>query len=509
MNNLRHLFTQDTTTPDGAPAHSQFVMLKTAPPVDQALVERADVSALEITIAWGNNVLHVAHLTPPRSFYLGETGGDFLVPREALGADRVPVIVVRNGAAFLVVPSGAEGKVVDASGSTPLDLLPSEPSAEHAGAREILLASGQRATLELAGLTLRVATVLAGKAAPRTLSGREGRAVGAYFGVSFLVHAAFVAAMAHFVPPVGLLDDEGSKQEQLYLLQAYLATAAEREQQRQEQPEVDQDEAGAPEQQAGERAAGDEGKMGKVTSKSEQGRYGVKGPRDNPDPHLARTREYAANFGMVGLLASGTGDPDAPTAVFGRDSALGRDDLSADGNMWGGSIHEAGGSGGLGLSGLGEQGGGFGAGIGLGDVGGLGGLVGRCNSADCAGMGNSIGRGTNGHITRAPRIRPEGVTETSGRLPAETIQRVVRQNYGQFRMCYENGLRANPNLAGRIAVRFVISSDGRVTNAANGGSDLPDSGVVSCVVRGFYSLGFPSPESGVVTVVYPIQFSPG
>ncbi|MBX3185203.1 MAG: AgmX/PglI C-terminal domain-containing protein [Polyangiaceae bacterium] len=508
MDNLHHLFAPNHTTPEQGTADGQFVMLKTAPPVDQALVERADVSALEVTIAWGNNVLHVAHLTPLRSFYLGEEGGDFLVPQEALGAPRVPVVVVRNGVTFLVVPSGAEGKVMDAAGSTPLDLLPSEPSAEHAGAKEILLVPGQRATLELAGLTLHVAAVKAGKAASRTISGREGRVLGAYFGVSFLVHAAFIAAMAHFVPPVGLLDDEGANREQLYLLQASLAAAAEREHQRQEQP-VSQDEAGAPEQEEGQRAVGDEGKMGKVTSNSERGRYGVKGPRDNPDPHLARTREYAASFGMVGLLAGGVGDPDAPTATFGRDSALGRDDLSADGNMWGDSIHEAGGAGGLGLSGLGQQGGGFGAGIGLGDIGGLGGLVGRCNGAGCEGMGNGFARGTGTHVARAPRIRPEGVTETSGRLPAETIQRVVRQNFGQFRMCYENGLRANPNLAGRIAVRFVISSDGRVTNAANGGSDLPDSGVVSCVVRGFYSLGFPAPESGVVTVVYPIQFSPG
>jgi hypothetical protein len=40
------------------------------------------------------------------------------------------------------------------------------------------------------------------------------------------------------------------------------------------------------------------------------------------------------------------------------------------------------------------------------------------------------------------------------------------------------------------------------------GSDLPDPHVIKCVIRGFQSLRFPEPEGGIVTVVYPIIFSP-
>ena len=102
-----------------------------------------------------------------------------------------------------------------------------------------------------------------------------------------------------------------------------------------------------------------------------------------------------------------------------------------------------------------------------------------------------------------------GTTIASGRLPPEIIQRVVRQNFGRFKGCYESGLRGNPNLGGRVAVRFIIGRNGSVSGAQNGGSDLPDSGVVSCVVRAFYGLSFPAPDSGIVTVTYPILFSPG
>ena len=96
----------------------------------------------------------------------------------------------------------------------------------------------------------------------------------------------------------------------------------------------------------------------------------------------------------------------------------------------------------------------------------------------------------------------------SGRLPSDVIQRIVRQNFGRFRACYEIGLRTNPNLEGRVTARFVIGRDGAVSNVSAGG-DLPDSTVKSCVASAFYGLSFPSPENGIVTVSYPIMLTPG
>jgi hypothetical protein len=94
----------------------------------------------------------------------------------------------------------------------------------------------------------------------------------------------------------------------------------------------------------------------------------------------------------------------------------------------------------------------------------------------------------------------------------EAIQRIVRANSGRFRVCYEAGLRSNPNLEGRVVAKLVIDSSGNVVVASDGGSDLPDADVVSCVVRGFANLAFPpTAASGMqaVTVVYPFVFSRG
>src|SRR6185295_13564493 len=100
---------------------------------------------------------------------------------------------------------------------------------------------------------------------------------------------------------------------------------------------------------------GEEGAMGSPTTRLTGNRYAIRGPSDTADPHIARTQALrdAAEFGMIGLLNSGAGgDPGAPTAPWGRDDSLGRDALSANGNMWGRDPGESYGAGGLGLSGI-------------------------------------------------------------------------------------------------------------------------------------------------------------
>jgi hypothetical protein len=107
---------------------------------------------------------------------------------------------------------------------------------------------------------------------------------------------------------------------------------------------------------------------------------------------------------------------------------------------------------------------------------------------------------------RAPIIRLVN-TSVSGHLPPELVRRIVRQNYGQFRLCYERGLDRNPALAGQVKTLFVIDLEGDVSKASNDGSDLADADVVQCIVSSFKRMNFPrSPEP--VTVHYTIALQP-
>lgn len=167
------------------------------------------------------------------------------------------------------------------------------------------------------------------------------------------------------------------------------------------------------------------------------------------------------------------------------------DPLAAKGNMRGDAIGDAFGAGGLGLSGEG----GTGEGIGLGNIGTLG-----------SGYGTADGGARFKGPT--PSLR-QGTTTVNGRLPPEVIQRIVRQNFGRFRLCYEKGLKKDASLKGTVTTKFTIDKSGDVTGNKDDGSTLADKEVVKCIVGAFAALSFPQPEGGVVTVSYPIICAPG
>jgi FHA domain-containing protein len=502
---------------DGSGDAFTYSMVKAGPDVSPDEVE-SHLSAIEVMILWDSNVLHVSYLSPPRSFYVGEELGDkakcdYFIPSETLGTTRAPLVVSRGLGASLVILPRTRGYVdLPGQGKVSLaDLISSgraRPSSEMSGAYEYELPANAKARMELEGssLVFQIGAVNAGKRIPVGVISEPGAFL--YTGLSFLLHMGLVAVFAFFMPNMRGDDTEDLDRDQILMMQKLLNAAAEREQEERENQEVTEVQPDQKEGGTGTRAKGEEGSMGNPNTRDTGHKYGVQGPKDNPDPHLAKQAalQEAAQFGMIGLISTmGGGDPNAPTAPWGREESLGQDEKSARGNMFGDTIGDSFGAGGLGLSGVGEGGGGRGEGIGLGNFGGLGHGAGTGTGQ---GIGNGRGRLGGGHQVKAPRIR-EGATSVNGRLPPEVIQRIVRQNFGRFRLCYENGMRNNPNLQGRVTVKFVIDRSGAVAMTADGGSDLPDQGVVQCVVRGFGNLSFPQPEGGMVTVVYPIMFNPG
>lgn len=285
----------------------------------------------------------------------------------------------------------------------------------------------------------------------------------------------------------------------------------------------------------GERAAGKAGSMGEVESRaSKQARFAI-AEKKKRDPERVLTRQEAladaAEFGMIGVVGNDAAAESAPESPWAKASeALGADALPARGAMWGDWQGSYQGYRGLELSGIGEGGGGVGEGIGLGAIGTLGHGLGKPGDGT-GGAGSPSGgsfsfwgdRASLGGIGRGGRGSGHGVLPkprvwttwggayghmVTGRLPPESVLRILRANWGRIRLCYENGLRRNPTLAGRVVVRFIIGRDGSVNNSADGGSTLPDPEVVSCIVRAFYGLSFPQPEGGIVHVTYPILLSP-
>jgi hypothetical protein len=497
----------DEVAADAPEGSYTYKLVQSGPAVPAEECETA-VAAVEILIRWGSTVLHVDHLTPPRSFFVGEDQGkgqpraDFFLPEEKLGTRRMPVVLVSGGAVRLVIPAGATGSVTLPGGAAKsvAEMLASgatEPCPELAGAAQVVLPTGARAALEVAGVSFEVSAVHAGKKAGRLALTGESLP---YQGLSFLLHAGLLAATALFMPSMAMADEDRISDDQKYQLIQALSTDAMKELDKKQEENTVANDAAGQHGDVGTASKGESGAAGSTTSHATNARFAIKGTA--PEQSLSRMEALreAQSWGMIGVLNSLEGSTNVPTAPWGRELASGNDDLNAKGNMWGTTIGEAGGAGGLALIGIGEGGGGPGEGIGVGRVG----TVGHDFTGGTGHSGAFVG---GRHQVKAPAVMRTGTLIASGRLPPEVIQRVVRQNFGRFKACYENGLRGNPNLQGRVAVRFVIGHDGAITSAANGGSDLPDAGVVSCVTRAFYGLSFPQPENGIVTVTYPIVFS--
>ena len=490
-----------------------YALVKSAPEVPAAEVE-VNAPAVAITIRWGNSVLHVAELAPPRSFYVGEAEGkegcDFILPAERLGgATRAPLLVVEGGTAYAVLLPGAHGTITVGSERVSVEQAKSSgratPCASVAGAFQIALPLGAQARVTLGDLSFEVSAGNAGRA----VAGRvklDKRSL-PFTALSMAVHLGLLGAMAAFMPPMAMAEEGDVSTEQRYLMAQAFQAMAERET---EASKEEADAATQPQGGTGTAAAGESGKMGSQTSQAKDGQYAQKGPKDNPEPMISKSAlvAQAKDFGMIGLLQGGVSDPNGVTAPWGSLDPSGRDALTANGNMWGSSLGESAGMGGLGLTGVGESGGGSGIGVGIGAIGTIGSGNGLGDGPGFGPGGRSTGRLSPTHKVTSPQVRV-ATASVSGRLPPEVIQRVVRQNFGRFRACYESGLRGNPNLGGRVAVAFVIGRDGAVSSVQNAGSDLPDSSVVSCVTRSFYGLSFPSPENGIVTVTYPIMLTPG
>ena len=86
---------------------------------------------------------------------------------------------------------------------------------------------------------------------------------------------------------------------------------------------------------------------------------------------------------------------------------------------------------------------------------------------------------------------------------------MVLRNLGQVNRCYEQGLSTNPNIAGRVVIRFVIGASGTVMASSVGDSSIPVPSVGECVANAVRRWQFPSPEGGgIVTVNYPFNLQP-
>ncbi len=101
----------------------------------------------------------------------------------------------------------------------------------------------------------------------------------------------------------------------------------------------------------------------------------------------------------------------------------------------------------------------------------------------------------------------EGPSVIEGSIDREAVRRTVRSILTQIKSCYERGLNTNPQLEGKVVVRFLIEDHGVVRRASVPSSTLKDTKVEACIVERIMAQRFPDPPVGTTAEVdYPFVF---
>ncbi len=247
--------------------------------------------------------------------------------------------------------------------------------------------------------------------------------------------------------------------------------------------------SGNPDAGEGAKAKREEGKVGKKDAKMDK----AKGNKVEMNKKQI-DKEIAENAGVLGAMREGS----ELDGVFGS-SGLSSDIAGGIGGLIGAKGTQ------IGSGGLGSRGSGLGGG---GTAEGLGGLGTKGRGSGSSGYGSgggnfgAKGEGGIGRIGGDPIIL--------GALDKSLIDAVIKRNMNQIRYCYQRELTKNPNLGGKIVVKFVIAKDGTVSSASTKASTMGSPAVENCINGRFMRFKFPEPKGGgIVIVSYPFIFAPG
>ena len=89
----------------------------------------------------------------------------------------------------------------------------------------------------------------------------------------------------------------------------------------------------------------------------------------------------------------------------------------------------------------------------------------------------------------------------------EAIQKVVKENVKELRVCYERLAQRDMEVSGRVDLKWIIQPNGFVENVKVVKSQIKDEDTLECMIASLATWKFPKPLKGVVLDVnYPFVF---
>jgi outer membrane biosynthesis protein TonB len=138
-----------------------------------------------------------------------------------------------------------------------------------------------------------------------------------------------------------------------------------------------------------------------------------------------------------------------------------------------------------------------------------GGAGGAASIGDLATTGGGkVGLGAKTEVRVSGSVAAEEAEVDSSDIDQGKLNAFVRARMGLIKACYENALKRNPSLKGKIAVRFTILETGGLADVTAAQNTMGAPEVAACIMNTMRSWRTQFRPSGPVTVEYPFVFSP-
>jgi len=442
---------------------------------------------LRIGVIQGGKIVEERLVPARQPVTVGSGARNTFVLASAGLPESTPVFTWQGDRYSLVFQEGQDGRIQSPQGAADFGALVAQGLAKRdVRGFAVLVGDDQRGKIDFGPVTLLWQLVAQPPEAPKPTLPREAqgnhfRSLDRLFAslllASFAVHAAtFVGLSLVELPSEELTLEQIPDRYAKVLIPDRVVRP---------QPKVEEPKG------AGEEKKPEEAKKPTGEKKPEARAEGAEGDAAAKAARAAAVAKAVQSKGMLKVLgALGPGGSGGAVAdVFGAGGGM-SDVASALAGAGGVAVATDPGAGGE------RKGGGQGAAASIGEL------------ATTGGGGGKVAYGAKTEIKVSGSVATEEAEVDSPDIDQGKLAAFVRARMGLIKACYENALKRNPALKGKLSIRFTILETGGLSEIAPAINSLGAPDVAACIIGTMRTWRTPFRPSGPVTVEYPFLFAP-
>ncbi len=433
---------------------------------------------LRVGVIVGGKIVEERVLPPRQTITIGSGAKNTIVVAHPSAPQSLTFVSWSGDQYLLHFKEGAEGNVQGPQGQADFGALVAQGLAKkQAAGYAVAIREDQRGKVVLGEVNLLWQFVAQPPEAPRPILPKEAR--GNHFQsmdrlfvtllvLSLLIHGGTYVALANTpLPPEVTLEEIPDRYAKVLIPEKLPA------------PPEKKEEGTKKEEKVVEKKASDDKKP---AESAEQ----VAAKKAARAAAVAKAVQSKGILKVLGALGPGTGSG-AVADVFGAGGGM-TDVASALSGAGGVAVATDPGAGG------GRKGGGQGGAASIGDL--------------ATSGGGQVGYGAKSEVKVTGSVAAEEAEVDSAEIDQAKLASFIKARMGLIKACYENALKRNPNLKGKIAIRFTILETGGLADLESVTNTMGSADVSNCIMATMRSWRTQFKPSGPVTVEYPFVFSP-